>query len=43
MKKTYAIKSRCLFHTSDSEPFKVSRGQSEAFVEGPRLRAQAET
>lgn len=36
MKKTYAIKSRCLFHCEDTEPFKISRSQIEAFVECPR-------
>jgi hypothetical protein len=36
MKNIYAIKSRGLFHVEDTEPFKVSRSQIEAFVECPR-------
>jgi PD-(D/E)XK nuclease superfamily len=36
MKKEYVVKSRGLFKCDAVEPFKVSRGQIEAFVECPR-------
>jgi hypothetical protein len=36
MRRTYVIKSRGLFDCDSTKPFKVSRGQIEAFIECAR-------